>query len=125
MIIIDDVMFPTIESLNNLIESMKKNAYKEEYFYITEIYHSYLLDCYDADCRLQEMVIDNLGEKFTSFSILPIQDTEDLMSFSFTLTHEDNREIKKREEIIFKDLCDICFGGIKPFYVRLMERYDV
>ena len=124
MIIINDIAFLRLEDIDYFIEELNKQAYKEEYKVITDIYYSFLLECYDADIRLQEMILEKLGEDYIPFVILPILDTEDLDSLSFELAANEGVKIKKRDELIFKELCDICFGNIKPFYTRVIDYFD-
>ena len=124
MIIISDIAFFKLEDIDLLIEEMYKNSYKQEYKDITEIYHSFVLECYEADIRLQQMVFEKFGEDYIPFVILPLRDTDDLDGISFELANKEDVKIKKRDEIIFKDLCDICFGGIKPFYTRVIEKFS-
>lgn len=123
MIIIKDMLITDIEEIDLLINEIQKNSYKEDYKIITDIYYSFLLQCYDADIRLQQMVSEQIGEDFISFVVLPIEETDDLDSFGFRLAHEENIKVKKRDELIFNDLCNICFGGIKPFYTRILEAF--
>lgn len=124
MIIINDMMFQTKENINDLITQMKENAYKEDLVKVTEIYHEFLIECYEADERLQQMVFENISEDYLSCTVIPINDTDDLNSFGFSLVAEDDRKIKKREELKYKDLCNICFGHIQPYYSRLVEHYQ-
>lgn len=123
MIIIDNMALPNLEAIMEFIKILDDNSYKKEHEDIIEMYQAFLIECFEADQRLQQMVFDRLGEEYISFSIIPINDTEDLNSFSFQLAIEDSLEIKKRDELIYQDLCDICFGGIEPFYTRLSNYY--
>lgn len=124
MLVMNETFFPTKESIELLIQDMEKNAYKEEYVAATQIHHEFLLECFDADEKLQKMVVDNFGDNYISFVILPIQPGEKLDAFSFKLIREDEKKIKKRDELIYRELCDICFGDIKPFFNRLVDYYE-
>lgn len=124
MMVIEDMGFTTLESINVFVEEMKKNAYKEEFVQAANIYSDYLTECFYADERLQQMVVENLSEDYISFVILPIRNTDDLNSFSFELASKNNDKIKRREEIKYKELCEICFGMVRPIYPRLLEFYE-
>ena len=124
MIVFDEMFIYSEEMVEELVEVLKKNAYKEDLVEASNIFHDFLIECLDADRRLQEMTSEKLGDKYISFVILPVEDVDDLLAFSFQLAHEDDIKIKRREEIRYRDLCDICFGGIKPYYLRLLEFYD-
>lgn len=124
MIVIDEIGIASLEDIEFIVEKLKENAYKDDYKVVAEMYHEFLLKCFDADIRLQEMVLERLGEDFISFVILPVEDVDDLTAFSFQLANKEDKKITRRDEIIYKDFCDVCFGGIKPFYLQLLEFYD-
>ena len=124
MIIINDYIISDLEDINTLIDVCKKTAYKQDLLEITDIYEQFLLECYDADKRLQEMVFNRFGDDYISFVLIPTQETEDLSSFSFQLANKNDILIKRRDEIIFKDFCDICFKNIVPLHDRLISYYE-
>lgn len=121
MIFIKDVPIPTREIADEFIKEMMKYAYKDEYIDTTNIFKNLLYEVLAADERLQNMVTENIGEGYFSLVIIPTEETEYLDCFSFQLAAEKGIEIKKRDEIKFQNLCDICFGGIKPYYTRIVE----
>ncbi len=124
MIVINDLVFETFEEASIIFDELEKRKTRKDHDKIIEIYDKFLRECFRADKKLNEMVLDKFGEEYHSFVILPIEEIEDLSSFSFLLTPPDGVEkIKKRQELLYRKLCDICFGNVKPFYVRLMDYY--
>lgn len=121
MIFIKDVPIPSKEIADEFIKEMMKYSYKEEYVDTTNIFKDLLYECLVADERLQEMVSSQIGEGYFSFVFIPTEETEYLDSFSFRLAAEEGLDIKKRDELKFQSLCDICFGSIKPYYSRIVE----
>lgn len=124
MIVIDELILPTLESIEGFKEQMLQNAYKDDFVDISNLYYDFLLECFDADKKLQDMVFEKISDRYISFTILPIKDTDNLDSFSFSLVSEDDEDIKKRDELMYRNFCDICFGNIKPYYTRLLEFYE-
>lgn len=127
-LVLGDTILETEEIINALTEQMKANAYKEEYEDITDIHYNFLMECFEADKKLQKMVTDRFGEGFISFVFLPIKDTDPLNTFGFRLMFYDTDEnfvgVKKRYEIIYQDFCNTCFGSFVPFYDRIVEYYE-
>ena len=124
MIVIEDTIFDSVEMIESFIEVLRQGAYKEEFLLVSDIYYGFLLDCFDADIRLQEMVNDNLSEDLLSFVKLPLSDTENIETYYFSLQYVDGGRVGKRDELIYGNFCDVCFGGVKPFYTRLLEFYQ-
>ena len=96
----------TDEQKAEAMEKINEQAYKE------------------ADKRLQKMVEEKFSDDFISIVTIPSHDIQDLDSFYFQLVSKSEQKIKKRQEIIYQEFCQICFGHIKPFYSRLVERFD-
>ena len=119
MIVINDVIFDDIKKIEILAKALYDKAYKEEYKIGSNLYKDYLLDCFEADIKLQELVSKNISDDYISFVILPINDTDDLMSFSFELASMSGSRIKRREQIKYEDFCRLCFENIVPFFERV------
>ena len=115
--------FTSREDVINFCSEIKKAAYKEEYEILSDMYLDFLLECFDADVRLQKMVFDRFGEDYLCLVILPVNNFEDLQSYSFELLIRNDKKVRKRDEKIFQEFCDICFKNIKPFYNRLFDFY--
>ena len=83
----------------------------------------YFRECYSADLRLTEMVTELFSDKqVMPLVIMNFGETDDFNEINFSLlTEDENVKIKKREELKFRDLCDICFGSI----VGLQDRIDI
>lgn len=124
MIVIDDVILSTEENVNHFVDLMRTQAYKKEHEEICDMYLDFLLETLEADIELQKKVIERFGEDYVSFTIIPFQDYDDLRSFSFQLASTEDKEIKRRDELIFQDYCKTCFQYVKPFYIRLAERFS-
>lgn len=124
MIVVNEIGIYSLEGVAEFISEFRENAYKQEYLDFTDIYEKYLIECFHADQKLQEMVIKKLSDDYISFVILPLGDTQDLNSFEFQLASQNGDKIKKRQELIYYDLCNICFGGIQSLYSRLVEYYE-
>lgn len=123
MIVITDRFFPTKEHLEEIIDDMYENAYKDEHRDIAKIYHDFLMEVYDADVRLQNMVNERISDEYTSYVGIPFEETVVLSRFYFSLRDKDFNEPKRRDELIYEDLCKICFGHIKPYFNRLLDYY--
>jgi hypothetical protein len=124
MLVMSDMFFFSKEVIEKVISNIKENTYHDKYRDAADIHYDFLMECFDADEKLQKMVFDKIGEDYISFVILPINPTERLDSFSFSLVHVDNKKVKKRDDLIYKDLCKICFGEIKPLFWRLVDFYE-
>ena len=124
MIYIKDVFIETREQIDILLEELFKYVYKEEHKDVLEIFNKYLIDCHYADVKLQEMVESRFGDDYMSFVILPIEDIDDWGSYSFSLVSKSGDKIKKRDELIYGDLCDLCFQFVEPFAYRLTNFYE-
>lgn len=121
MIVIHDKVIESREQIEEIAEQMRADAYKEELLDFVELFRIYLLDCFEADEKLQEMVVENLSEDYICFSILPVSEIEDYRVFNFELGSKKDVKIKKREERLFENYCNICFGPVKTYYDRLLE----
>ncbi len=124
MIIVEEVIIPDIETLDSFLQHIQDSIYKEEHKIYYEIYYSFLMECYEADKRLQGMVSDKMRDDLISLVFLPLKETRKLDEFYFELFSEEDKKIKKREELMYQDFCKICFGGIKPYYNRLIDYYN-
>lgn len=123
MIVIDDIILSTREDIDHFVDLMRTQAYKEDHEVICDMYLEFLLETLEADENLQQKVTERFGEDYVSFTIIPFQDYDDLRSFSFQLASTEEKDIKKREEIVFQDYCKTCFEGVSPFYFRLWEKF--
>ena len=124
MIVINDVIFESLEQIEVFAQAVKNDSYKEEHKIAADFYKDYLLECFDADIKLQELVSNNLSEDYISFVILPVDFYEDLSSFSFELASLTGQKIKKRDEIRYNGYCDACFKDIVPFFNRVIDFYS-
>lgn len=121
MIVIHDSILESKEQIKKLITYMEKDVYKDDLYNFVNLFHDYLMDCFDADEKLQEMVTKNLSDEYICFSILPVKETEDFDSFGFELVSKTKDKIKKREEKMFENYCNICFGSVKTYKDRLLD----
>lgn len=85
----------------------------------------YLHECYDADKRLYNMTQERIGVDIIPITLIEFSDTAILNDINFSIISEDkNREFTLREELIFKEICDICFGSIKGMFDRISKRVE-
>lgn len=124
MIIINDYIISEIEDINFFVDNLRKSAYKEDLLGVADIYEQFLLECYDADKKLQEMVYNRFGDNYVSFVIIPTKEIENLSSFSFQLANTNDEVVKRRFEVFYRDFCTTCFKDIVPFHDRLIKYYE-
>lgn len=121
MIFIKDLFIETLEQIDIVIDEASNYIYKEGQEDIFRIFREYLIDCHYADVKLQEMVTNRFGDDYVSFVILPIEEIDDWGSYSFSLVSMSGKKIKKRDELIYSEFCDLCFQFIRPFSYRLND----
>ena len=124
MIIINESFVITgKEDLESFIADLQPFAISDLEKKTIEIVEKYFRECYSADLRLTEMVTELFSDKqVMPLVIMNFGETDDFNEINFSLlTEDENVKIKKREELKFRDLCDICFGSI----VGLQDRIDI
>lgn len=123
MIVIKDNCLDTQKKVDIFLDYLLKSCYSPaDRKFVEKVYIDYVNECFVADAMLQKLVSEKLSNDFIVFTFLPLSDTVDLDSFSFSLFSENEEKVFKRsDEIVFKELCDRCFGGIKGLRTRAFE----
>ena len=120
-----DEFITTEEEIQIISESIKQQlSYREDYAFFAQEFEKFLFKCFEADQRLTKMVQEKISEDYTTIVHIPIYEGEALLQFDFALINEKDEDIKKREEILYHKLCDICFGNIQPFFYTIWNYYE-
>ncbi|MBO5180197.1 MAG: hypothetical protein J6B87_07635 [Clostridia bacterium] len=112
MIFLYDVFIETEKDLELFIEEVQKATpvtADEDLKKSLNLYDEYLRDIFRLSLKLQESVTKNISDDLYTCVVIPSKDTDDFDSLNFLIAAEDDREIRKREMILFEKYCDKYF----------------
>lgn len=125
MIFLHDIYIETQEQLDIFIkeiwnqtpESADKNLING-----IKLYEEYLRNIFRLSLKLQDSVQKDISNDLYTCVIIPFKETDDFDSLDFVIAAEDDREIRKREMILFRSYCDRYFKSTMGL-MSLFERY--
>lgn len=124
MIFLHDIYMETEEDLELFIEEMQKAApvtADENLKKSLNLYNEYLRDIFRLSLKLQESVIKNISDDLYTCVVIPFKETDDFDSLDFLIAAKDDREIRKREMILFEKYCDKYFKST----IGLMSLFEM
>lgn len=102
--------------LETFCTNMMKNPYDEETRVAYKTAVQYVTDLYEADKKLTELVQNRIGDDVVPIVSLDLCPTCDWNKLDFSLTSfNEDRKVLKREELLFYEYCDRCFGHIDGY----------
>lgn len=113
------------EILELLCQELRNNIYDDgSRVGITELV-SFLHECYEADKMLYQITQERIGEDIVPVTFVDFTDYNDLNKIRFSImSYDKDREFTMREQVIFKEICDICFGNIRGMFDRISAKID-
>lgn len=120
----EDVFLYGEEDLNVFLEYMKAEALTQDEKDYHNVFSKYIKEVFQNDQKLQQMVSEKISDDLVSVVMLPIQEGEDPDQFTFGLMRPNGEKIKKKEELFYKNLCDICFGNTPGLYSTAVIEYS-
>ena len=112
MIFLYDVYIETEEDLELFIEEVHKATpvtADEDLKKSLNLYEEYLKDIFRLSLKLQESVTKNISDDLHTCVVIPFKETDNFDSLNFLIAAENDREIRKREMILFEKYCDKYF----------------
>lgn len=125
MLVLNDIPIGNEEILDLLCEEIMKSSYDDETRLGNKVIVQFFRDAYEADKKLTNMVQEKI-----STDIIPIVNFEfcnwcDLNKFDFyAVSTDENKTVKKSQELLFYELCDICFGHLDGLFNRLTQTFS-
>lgn len=119
MIQIFDFYFDEQAQLDWFKGELKKelgDEYQQDYF---SLYCSFLDDMFRRSMLLQEALVNTVSNDLISCVDLPWDISDDFDGIQFSLRTKSGRAVKRREEFMFKGLCDKYFKdsiGLKSLF---------
>lgn len=95
--------------------------YQQDYF---SLYCSFLDDMFRRSMLLQESLVNTVSNDLISCVDLPWDMSDDFDGIQFSLRTKSGRAVKRREEFMFKSLCDKYFKdsvGLKSLFNGYFE----
>lgn len=114
-----EVLLENKEQLDEFCNILMDETFNETSKNGIKILIQYLQDCFDADQRLIDMVQQRLSEDIIPIVSVEFHQFTDLNELDFLLISTEDRELTHYEEMLFNELCDICFGNMKGLFDRL------
>lgn len=114
-----EVLLENKEQLDEFCNILMDETFNETSRNGIKILIQYLQDCFDADQRLIDMVQQRLSEDIIPIVSVEFHQFTDLNELDFLLISTEDRELTHYEEMLFNELCDICFGNMKGLFDRL------
>lgn len=120
-----EICFVNDEVLQEFCKIILDSSYDEETRLGNQVIVQFFKDAYEADKKLTSLV----QEKISS-DIIPIVNFDfcnwcDLNKFDFrVVSTEENKKVKKSQELYFYELCDICFGPLDGLLNRLNKTFS-
>lgn len=104
--------------LKEFHDDMMSKPYDDESRFAHQGIVDYITELYRADEKLTEMVQDRIGDDVVPIVSLDLSPTADWDKLDFFLTSfDEDRKVLKREELLFYEFCDRCFGVLPGFRV--------
>lgn len=114
-----EVLLSDKEQLNEFCDILMGETYNETSKNGIRILIRYLYDCFDAEQQLIDMVHQRMSEDIIPIVSIEFHEFTDLNELDFLLMSTEDREFTFYEEMLFNELCDICFGNVKGLFDRL------
>lgn len=123
MLVLNKELFFFDESiLNNFCKELQDSSYDENTRIGNRVFTEHLQQAFEADKRLTNMVRNHISEDLVPVVSFEFCNTCDLNKFDFFLASTDeNRKVLKREELLFYEYCDVCFGYIQGLLFKLNQ----
>ena len=117
-----EIFFVNEEILEEVIGYILGESYDENTRIGNKILTDHLREAFEADKRLTKMIQNRIGDDIVPIVLFEFCNWCDMNKFDFYLTSTDeDRKILKREELLFYEYCDICFGHIRGLMSKLNE----
>lgn len=111
------------EEVDSLLRIIKEDALTEEEKEFYAVVEEYLIEVFEQNLKLQEMVSEKISEDLISVVILPLDKNGNLDEFNFGLINVEGDKVYKRDELVFQNLCNICFGHVPGLVTRAIVNF--
>ena len=111
MILIDEIALSNEADIVEYLAFFKEDIHTREQELSYEVIETYIYNVFEADQKLQKLV-SNISTDLISCVILPVNEEDDFDIFKFRLINSNDEKIRKREELLYHNYCDQCFGNV-------------
>ena len=124
MILFNKIEIYNEDDLEKFIDFIYDGAHTSQQKESCGIIEDYIKRVFEADQKLQKMVSENLSKDLISCVILPYEDYHNFDDFKFSLINPEDGKIRKRDELVYKNYCDICFGSVPGLFTLSLAYYQ-
>ena len=120
-----EIVFENSEVLDTFCELFRGEAYDEVTRITADTFLTYLRQAYECDQRLTKMIHEKIDERLYPVVSIECHEFADINSIDFYLMcFDEDRKILKREELEFREYCEICFSHLGGLLSKLQVSLD-
>lgn len=120
-----EIYLETEEQLNDFCLLLRGEIFDEGSDISINELIQYLQECFIADAKMCELVYERISDDLYPITLIDFNEVTDFTKIDFAIMSTDeNRQMTAREEVIFRGICDSCFGHIRNLFDRICAKVE-
>lgn len=111
----------TEENLNELLDHLDKNSITPMQKNAASVFRDYINDCIELDLQIQNEVFNKISPDLISVMEVPTDETDNFIELELNIYNKYGKPIKKREELLYKEICSKNTNGFEDLLTRLEQ----
>ena len=111
----------TEENLNELLDHLDRTSITPMQKNAALVFRDYINDCIELDSQIQNEVSNKISPDLISVMEVPTDETDNFFELELNIYNKDGKPIKKREELLYNEICSKKTNGFEDLLTRLEQ----